>query len=288
MGILTKNKPATVFLTPAAPAPHSPTLDDRAGATPRDAARPPRDDHPDPTAILFAALPSPPAPCPTCHCPQRWLSRYALPPANSTTPPPATAWQCEACSPPPLPALVALRVLLVDVGAGEPFAANPPILDPIEGTPEPFQPQWHRLQVHHERDTRAAKHDPKSKPRRVVTTTPVRCAANGNLLADGAGEAGDAGEGEAGGEAGIGSGGSGGNKSSRSEGEIYFDDRLGKVFHYAEMNGAFGRDAAPTGREIYRDLDGWWADGDPRGDWERVEIEVANYEKFVKPKLGAK
>lgn len=230
--------------------------------------------NPDPTAILFAALPSPPTPCPTCHCPQRWLSRYALPPANSTTPPPPTAWQCEACSPPPLPALVALRVLLVDVGAEDPFAATVPILDPIEGTPEPFQPQWHRLQVHHEHDTR----DPKSKPRRVVATTPVRCAANCNILASDAAEAGD--EGEA------------GNKPSRSEGEIYFDDRLGKVFHYAEMNGAFGRDARPTGREFYRDLDDWWREegGKPNaaGDWERVEIEVANYEKFVKPKLGVK
>jgi len=237
--------------------------------------------NPDPTAILFAALPSPPAPCPTCHCPQRWLSRYALPPANSTTPPPATAWQCEVCNPPPLPALVALRVLLVDVGAEDPFAATVPILDPIEGTPEPFQPQWHRLQVHHERDTRAAKHDPKSKPRRVATTTPVRCAANCNLLADGAGEAGDGGEVEAGG-----SGSDSAEKRSRSEAEIYFDGRLGKIFHYAEMNGAFGHDAAPTGREFYRDVDDWWADGDLRGDWERIEIEVANYEKFVKPKLG--
>jgi len=231
--------------------------------------------NPDPTAILFAALPSPPAPCPTCHCPQRWLSRYALPPANSTTPPPATAWQCEVCNPPPLPALVALRVLLVDVGAEDPFAM---ILHIDEETSIPIaNQQWHRLQVHHERDMR----DPKSKPRRVATTTPVRCAANCNLLADGAGEAGDGGEVEAGG-----SGSDSAEKRSRSEAEIYFDGRLGKIFHYAEMNGAFGHDAAPTGREFYRDVDDWWADGDLRGDWERIEIEVANYEKFVKPKLG--
>lgn len=227
MGILTKNSP-----TLPQPSPTTQTLAD-ALPTPRNAAPGRAGDlatafveQPDPLAAAYALLP-PPAPCPTCGSPILWLDIYRR------------GWQCPepaTCSPPPIVAVVLARVILVD-----------------EGTPTTPRPQWARLETRQIQDRGA------TKWRRHVYTTPIRCEANRNALADALGGDGDATV----------------DSQNLTFGPRFFiDETLGRIFRYAEMNGAFGRDARPTGRVFYRDVDDWW--GTEIGDWEKIEALELN------------
>ncbi len=230
MGILTKNlpQPTTRTLADALPTPRDAAWDD---AAVRAAAFV---EQPDPLAAAYALLP-PPAPCPTCGSPTLWLDVYRR------------GWQCPepaTCSPPPIVAVVLARVILVD-----------------EGTPATPRPQWARLETCQIQDRG------ETKWRRQAYTTPIRCTANGNALADALG--GDSGDGDGKGRGGDDDGAAVDSQNLTSGPRFFIDETLGRIFHYAEMNGAFGRDARPTGRVFYRDVDGWW--GTEIGDWEKIE-----------------
>lgn len=150
----------------------------------------------------LAMLPSSPTPCPHCHSPTLWLDVYRR------------GWKCESptCSSataPPIAALVARRVVLVDVDQFDPFAA----FEPSTGQPVTSRQWWlfraGRLRRH--RDDRIGK--------LIAKTEPVRCAANRNLLADFGGEGGGGdGQEKSGGEE---------NKVQLSIPRFFIDETLG-------------------------------------------------------------
>lgn len=183
----------------------------------------------------------------------------------SLLPPPAP---CPVCGSPILWLDVYRRGWQCPGSSLEPATCSPPEIPALVrarvilvdvGTPDQPQPAWERLQTIERYDRRS------NRRWREIATTPIAT---------------DLDDGEAKNSSQTTS------QKETSNPHFFIDESLGKIFHYAEMDGQLGKNARPTGRVFYRDVDDWW--GTAVGDPAKIEKEVASYEKFEKPNLGQK